>query len=505
MPLERDEGEYAYGGQLILQHLPIYQHLYSMKLPGIYLAYAGILMLFGQTHTSVHLGLLLINIATIVAIFLLAKRLINFLSAAVAAASFAVLSANQFLQGVFANSEHFVILPSIIGVLLLLKALDEDIPQMMFYSGLLFGIAFLMKQHGALFAAFGEFYLLFEFLSCRKGKSRRSRGRCFLLFTLGVITPYGLTCIIFYLSGEFKKFWFFTFEYAKAYVAEVHLRMAWTLLKARALPIFRSAFNIWILAGLGLAALFFDKRIRKRSLFIAMFTVFSFLSICPGFYFRPHYFILFLPAAALLSSIGINTIANMLFFTSLRRIKNSLPVFIAVICLAISVYQQRTFLFQMTPFQASRSTYGLNPFPEALEISKFIKSHSNKNDQIAVIGSEPEIYFYSDRISASGYIYMYPLMETHPFALQMQKEMIQEIESVKPKYLILTNIRSSWLVSSGSHHLLFDWLINYQRKNYTLAGYALLFKDKTLYDWSPENKEELGNNPWIAVFERNKL
>jgi hypothetical protein len=252
-----------------------------------------------------------------------------------------------------------------------------------------------------------------------------------------------------------------------------------------------------------LTALIFDKQIRKRSLFIAMFTFFSFLSICPGFYFRPHYFILFLPAAALLSGIGINSIANMLSFTSLRGIKNSVPIFIAVFCLVSSVYQQRTFLFQMTPLQASRATFGFNPFPEALEISKFIKSHSNENDRIAVIGSEPEIYFYSDRISATGYIYMYPLMETHPFALQMQKEMIQEIESVKPKYLILTFIRSSWLERSGSHQLVFDWIVDYQRKNYTLAGYALLFKDKTLYYWTSKIKEATGETPWIAVYERN--
>jgi hypothetical protein len=157
----------------------------------------------------------------------------------------------------------------------------------------------------------------------------------------------------------------------------------------------------------------------------------------------------------------------------------------------------------MTPLQASRATFGFNPFPEAIEISKFIKSHSNENDQIAVIGSEPEIYFYSDRISATGYIYMYPLMETHPFALQMQKEMIQEIESVKPKYLILTFIRASWLESSGSHQLVFDWIVDYQRKNYTLAGYALLFKDKTRYYWTSRIKEATGETPWIAVFERN--
>src|SRR5579863_5181673 len=63
MPLERDEGEYAYAGQLLLQGIPPYSLAYNMKLPGIYAAYAGILWLYGQSPTAIHLGLLLINAA----------------------------------------------------------------------------------------------------------------------------------------------------------------------------------------------------------------------------------------------------------------------------------------------------------------------------------------------------------------------------------------------------------------------------------------------------------
>src|ERR1700676_2959186 len=48
-PLERDEGEYAYAGQLILQGIPPYQLAYNMKLPGTYGAYALIMAVFGQT------------------------------------------------------------------------------------------------------------------------------------------------------------------------------------------------------------------------------------------------------------------------------------------------------------------------------------------------------------------------------------------------------------------------------------------------------------------------
>src|SRR6185295_17207704 len=60
-PLERDEGEYAYAGQLILQGIPPYQQAYNMKLPGTYYAYAAIMAVFGETTRGIHLGLLVVN------------------------------------------------------------------------------------------------------------------------------------------------------------------------------------------------------------------------------------------------------------------------------------------------------------------------------------------------------------------------------------------------------------------------------------------------------------
>ncbi len=65
VPLERDEGEYACGAQMILLGFAPYEGVYNMKLPGIYSANAVVLALFGETHGGVHLGLLVVNAATI--------------------------------------------------------------------------------------------------------------------------------------------------------------------------------------------------------------------------------------------------------------------------------------------------------------------------------------------------------------------------------------------------------------------------------------------------------
>src|SRR6202158_6013555 len=65
IPLERDEGEYAYAGQLMLQGIPPYKLASNMKLPGTYAAHAVIMAIFGQTIAGIHFGLLLVNALTI--------------------------------------------------------------------------------------------------------------------------------------------------------------------------------------------------------------------------------------------------------------------------------------------------------------------------------------------------------------------------------------------------------------------------------------------------------
>ena len=506
VPLERDEGEYAYAAQLLLKGIPPYQQMYNMKLPGIYAAYAGMLWIFGQTRTGIHLGLLVINAATIVLIFLLARRIIDPLAGVMAAASFAVLSIGPSTQGLFANAEHFVILPAAGGLILLVRALEDNRIWMLSLSGLLLGIGFIMKQHGAAFVAFGGAYTLIHQARRPHVNWLGSMRRCGL-FAIGAMLPYGLTCLILTAAGVFENFWFWTVDYALAYVSQVTTDLAWFLFKFKTAYVIRSAPMIWMLAGLSLTALMWDKRARRQRLFITMFVLFSFVAICPGFYFRPHYFILLLPAASLLTGIGISGMANMLSSSPARF----LPILVGVACLSMSVDQQRFFLFQATPAEASRIAYGFNPFPESIEISRYIRAHTRDNDRIAVIGSEPQIYFYSGRQSASGYVYMYPLMEAHDFAVQMQKEMIQEIKSVQPEFLVYVHIETSWLDHPGSHKLLLEWFKKYQSKHYKIVGLVDLLQDnddlllnKTVYHWAPNVKWPPSSSSWIAVLKRKK-
>jgi len=124
VPLDRDTGEYAYAAQLMLKGVPPYAHLYNMKMPGICAAYALIFACLGQTHISVHLGLAVVNAATIFLIFLLARKLLAHRAAVTTAATFALLSLGQQVRGTFAKAEHFVIFFAIAGILLLIESVE---------------------------------------------------------------------------------------------------------------------------------------------------------------------------------------------------------------------------------------------------------------------------------------------------------------------------------------------------------------------------------------------
>ena len=119
LPLERDEGEFAYVAQLMLQGVPPYALAYNMKLPGTYGAYAVVLALFGQTPAAVHWGLLLVNVLTIVLVYLLGNRLFGRLAGVVASASYGLLAVCPSVQGLAAHSTHFVLLPALGGLLVL--------------------------------------------------------------------------------------------------------------------------------------------------------------------------------------------------------------------------------------------------------------------------------------------------------------------------------------------------------------------------------------------------
>jgi hypothetical protein len=483
VPFERDEGEFAYGGQLLLQGIPPFRLAYNMKFPGIHAAYAVLMAVFGESIAGVRLGLLCVNAGSTVLVFLLGRKMLTPLGAAAAAAVFAILSAGTSFLGPFAHATHFVVLPALAGLLALSRGLHTARLGWFLLAGCLFGVAILMKQPGVVFAVAG-----FVWWAAHRRSSGGLRGASWkepVAMLAGVALPLGITVLWLWWAGVFGRFRFWVVDYLREYGSQRSVWHGVLNLWYRMQHHLHEAPIAWLLAGFGAFGLASDRGARGRAARLIGFAVISFIGVCPGFYFRRHYFLILAPALGLLAGAGLEILARRLGST--RRAAMTIGFATLTIAVVQPIVAQRDVLFAGSPAAMARAVYGPAPFPESIDIARYIRAHSGPEDRIAVLGSEPQIYFYANRRSATGYIYVYALMEVHAFARAMQVEMVREIEAARPKFIVVVTEDSSWTVHRRSDLWIFDWIRSFTDAAYHPVGVADILPDGvTEYRWDAE-------------------
>jgi hypothetical protein len=465
--LERDEGEYAYAGQLMLQGIPPYKLAFNMKFPGTYAMYALIMALFGETPAGIHFGVTIITTLTALMLYWLGKRMLDPTAGVVAATTYAVLAANTALFGLAGHATHFAAFFATAGLCLMWKARESGRWQTAGAAGVMCGMATLMKQHAALIGiwAFGVF--AWEYFFKKNADGIRSL-RIPSAFGIGAALPLGLCCLTLWCAGVFHQFWFWTVVYARQYVSIVSISdigsQFWWSVRSMASEDFLS----WLPCLAGFFMIWFDERLRQTRSWLLGFTLASILTTVPGFYFRTHYFLLTLPALGLLAGCAVSGACHCWRPKKGVTRFSQWPTGVYALLLIFSVIKT-SIVWSVFSAQGAHALYGAELFPEAENAAAFIRGHSKPDAQIAVLGSEPEIYFLSHRHSATGYIYAYPLMEPQAFASTMQREMIREIETISPEFMVFVNQNFSWVQAPQSDTTVFRWWNDY-KTNYTTVG-----------------------------------
>jgi hypothetical protein len=257
-------------------------------------------------------------------------------------------------------------------------------------------------------------------------------------------------------------------EYAREYVSITTIAEILTNFKASFFAVTYGLKTIWIAGAIGLIAVFFTKAVKPYRWIIFLYAISSAATVIPGFYFRPHYFILFLPALGLLAGVTVVFVGE-----QLRRWVGvwllPMPFLLFGVGVGYAIWLYDPYFFHHSPMHLCTSVYREeNPFAISMDIADYIQQHTTEQDKIVVLGSEPQIYFYSKRLPASGFIYTYALAESQPFSEDMQREMIAEIEKVKPKFIVLVNSVYSWGKSINTVKILLDWYLEYVKQYETV-------------------------------------
>jgi hypothetical protein len=503
IPFERDEGEFAYIGKLILDGIAPFKEAYSLKLPGMAYMYALIMEVFGKNIFGIHLGLLLINAATVVFFFLGFRKIYNASIGLFTACVYGIMSISPTVLGFAAHATQFVTFFVSVGIFFLAKYYENRKLLCVFLIGLMFGLSFLMKQQAVFFMIFGGLAVMLTRIFDKALKMRLIllEGA---IYSSGAILPYFITILFLKIAGAFNNFWFWTVTYASKYVTGLSFKDGMQQFAFAFNPSWKEFKFFWIIFFAGIVLIFLTKLSLRQKLVAILFSIFAFLSVCPGLFFRLHYFVPFLAAIGLLGAISLDYVISLLSHRVKMRFLPYLSFIVFCIVSIVAISKNKYYYLKAGPNEISKMIYGSNPFVESEVIAKYIKANTSASDKIAILGSEPQILFYADRISAAGYIYTYPLMELHDYNIRMQEEMISEIEKNKPKFVIFCKISFSWLAKPASPTLIFDWFKKYSGANYELTGVAdIVSLSQTIYQWNNDAKtyRPAGTN-YVFVFKR---
>ena len=271
-------------------------------------------------------------------------------------------------------------------------------------AGLFLGV--LMKQPGV--RAFGAFGAAARGARRRAGATARGAG----VYAIGAVVPYASTCLALLAAGAFEPFWFWTVTYLRDYGPWSTPRSG-SAAVAAAGAMTHASLPLWVLAAVGLTA-----RLGRRGSRRPRVRVVAFVAACAAPSCRGSTFAITIPprvarAALLVAGRGGGGRARASPARSRAAASRG--------AVAARARSRRARPRARLPVAAlaGRERAGdvrREPVPRGRRDRALGRRHTAPADRVAVIGSEPQIYFYARRRAATSFMYIYPLMEPQPFA-----------------------------------------------------------------------------------------
>ena len=457
IPLERDEGEYAYiAWRLGHNELP-YRDWVDQKPPAVFWTYRAALALPFDPVRAVHLAALVFSAASSCALFFLALRFMNRFWALVAASLFTLLSADPLAQGTAANTEVFMLLPLVLSQIALLKAADN--PRnvlLMIVCGALTGIAIAFKQ----VAALNWFLLIALYPAFVAAEKRRRNSLAFASWSAGgLFAIAGIIGLYFWTRHGLGELVGNVFTHNLEYIGAMTWSDRLQFCSGTLTRLARTEALVWIFSAAGLIALIVARK-GKWFAFLAGWLFTSIIGVSASGYFFPHYFQQLLPPLALISVFGAQRLSE------LRPWKTSWipgPLFSLLLAL-LPLKTIWLFWFSYTPADAVRAIYPGNFFAEMPAFAARIAQVTSSDQRVFVFGAEPELLFYARRVSATRYIFLFPLYGPYRSAREKQIAAADEIQRAAPAAAVY--VPNDLFFNPASDQYFTEWSLSYLEQHF---------------------------------------
>lgn len=467
IPLERDEGEYAYIAQRVLRGEVPYRDIFDQKPPGVFAAFLLPVSMFGTSVRAIHWTLYAWTALTATALFALARELAGRPAAAWSVLVFGLITIEPSWLATAANTEQFMLLPIVVSAWFTIRGCRSGRLAWWLGAGAAAMTACWFKQTAM--TNFLFLPVLAELAWRDAGVRRPGRAVAGLVFAGGVVCAALPVFGYFAAHRAIEPFVDCVWRHNVTYASSVPWAIGLELLKQ---SLVRQSWGLWLVWALALAALFDWRRsVRVSTSVCGAWMLASLAGVSVGLYFRDHYFIQLAPPLALAAGISCSRLAGLPRSGPGRL---GAGVATAALVIVVPLVAHWSFFAATSGSEQSRILYGPSPFADNDRFAEVIRSQTQPGDRVLIFGSEPQLLFQAERRSATRYIFFYPLMMGLPRELERQQEAFAEISESPPQCVVWTNLQTSLLVQPETHRFLHEAVGGMLAKDYRIVAARLM-------------------------------
>lgn len=423
-----DEGIYLTIGMAVRKGYLLYRDIYDNKPPLLYLVAA-----LANGRQFWFRFFLSTSILTTIYFF---YRLCLLFSenqtkkARIATIFFAVLTTVRTFEGNIANSELFILLPTILGFFLFFKEKQKNKDSFLsiFLMGGLLSLGFFYKV-----PAVFDFATLIVFLVFFAEKKFFQFNKKQFFLCLGYTAPIILTGLFFLYKNSFQAFFsatiLQTFGYLSSWKTGSHQFSPASLLKSelvlKALFVFVIGFLLWLKK---------DRRPRFLT-FTFLWFVFSLFAATLSGRPYPHYLVQIIPSSCLFLVLFSDLKLKKYFYLPIGAVALLITAFVYYRFWSYTTasYYQNFLQFSLgKKDKTAYLSYFNQHLPNIYKTAEFITANSWPDDKIFVWADEPVLYVLSRKLPATPYLTAYHIID-----LKLSGPTAKKISSGLPALIII--------------------------------------------------------------------